>query len=70
MMQKEVFLFERLDSGISRESIKFLKCIVFIRPTSENIKLLSNELKVPKYAQYYVCKLFIKILSSSFQKYF
>ncbi|KAA3451062.1 vacuolar protein sorting-associated protein 45-like protein [Gossypium australe] len=43
---KEVFLFERLDSGIIRETIKFLKCIVFVRPTAENIKLLSDELNL------------------------
>ncbi|KAL7078949.1 hypothetical protein ACQ4LE_001388 [Meloidogyne hapla] len=54
MMLKEVFLFERLDSGITREPIKFLKCIVFVRPTPENIKLLSDELRSPKYAQYYI----------------
>ena len=58
MMQKEVYLFERLDSGTIREPIKFLKCIAFIRPTPENVQLLSEELRYPKYAQYYICELF------------
>lgn len=55
MMQKEVFLFERIDSGIVREPLKFLKCIAFLRPTIENVQLMSKELKAPKYAQYYIC---------------
>ncbi|PAV87322.1 hypothetical protein WR25_09429 [Diploscapter pachys] len=54
MMQKEVYLFERLDSPHQRETIKHLKCIVFIRPTPENIQLLASELRNPKYAQYYI----------------
>lgn len=39
MMQKEVYLFERIDSNVHREAIKFLKCIVFLRPTSENVQV-------------------------------
>ncbi|KAI1707895.1 sec1 family domain-containing protein [Ditylenchus destructor] len=54
MMQKEVYLFERIDSGAIREPIKFLKCVVYVRPTPENIQLLSEELRTPKYAQYYI----------------
>lgn len=60
MLQKEVFLFERIDSGIPQESIKYLKCIVFIRPTKENISLLASELKHPRYSSYYICKCKIK----------
>ncbi|VDD91413.1 unnamed protein product [Enterobius vermicularis] len=54
MMQKEVYLFERIDSGITREPLKHLKCITFLRPTAENIQLLADELRSPKYAQYYI----------------
>ncbi|VDM60135.1 unnamed protein product [Angiostrongylus costaricensis] len=54
MMQKEVYLFERLDSPVPRESIKYLKCLVFVRPTPDNVQLLSTELRNPKYAQYYI----------------
>lgn len=57
MLQKEVYLFERIDSGRSNERLKYLKCIVFIRPTKENIQRLSNELRSPKYGSYFVCKL-------------
>ncbi|KAL4719162.1 hypothetical protein ACJJTC_003815, partial [Scirpophaga incertulas] len=31
-----------------------MKCIVFVRPTSENIALLSRELKHPKYGVYFI----------------
>jgi len=56
MLQREVYLFERLDSGRSNERLKYLKCIVFIRPTKQNIQLLANELRNPKYSAYYICK--------------
>ncbi|XP_062533697.1 vacuolar protein sorting-associated protein 45-like [Armigeres subalbatus] len=54
MLQKEVFLFERIDSGRSNERLKYLKCIVFIRPTRDNILRLQSELKSPKYGCYYI----------------
>ncbi|CAG9534127.1 unnamed protein product [Cercopithifilaria johnstoni] len=54
MMQKEVYLFERIDSVVLREPIKHLKCITFLRPTAGNIHLLAEELRFPKYGQYYI----------------
>lgn len=57
MMQKEVYLFERIDSGATREPIHFLKCVVFVRPTPENIQLLIEELRSPRYVQYYICEI-------------
>uniref|UniRef100_A0A914Y5P9 Vacuolar protein sorting-associated protein 45 n=1 Tax=Panagrolaimus superbus TaxID=310955 RepID=A0A914Y5P9_9BILA len=54
MMAREVYLFERLDTGAEREPLKFLKCLVFVRPTLENIQILTEELRAPKYAQYYL----------------
>lgn len=54
MMQKDVFLFERIDGFRSNERMKYLKCIVFVRPTNENIAKLSQELLTPKYGSYYL----------------
>ncbi|XP_061393682.1 vacuolar protein sorting-associated protein 45 [Musca vetustissima] len=54
MLQREVFLFERIDSGRSNERMKYLKCIVFIRPTKQNIQLLAQELRSPKYGSYFL----------------
>lgn len=53
ILQKEVFLFERIDVG-GREAMKHLKCVCFLRPTKENIDLLVKELKSPKYGLYYI----------------
>lgn len=41
---------------ILREPIKYLKCIVYIRPTPDNLHLLQEELRNPRYAQYYICE--------------
>ncbi|XP_053695255.1 vacuolar protein sorting-associated protein 45 [Sabethes cyaneus] len=54
MLQKEVYLFERIDSGRSNERLKYLKCIVFIRPTRDNVLRLQTELKSPKYGSYFI----------------
>lgn len=54
ILQKEVYLFERIDVASQQEHMKHLKCIVFIRPTRDNIILLSNELRFPKYGVYYI----------------
>lgn len=56
ILQKEVYLFQRLDSGGISEPMKHLKCIAFLRPTRENVSLLARELKYPKYGGYYICK--------------
>lgn len=61
MLKKEVYLFERIDSGRSNERLKYIKCIVFIRPTKENVSRLANELKSPKYGTYFICKAIILI---------
>ncbi|XP_026470099.1 vacuolar protein sorting-associated protein 45-like isoform X2 [Ctenocephalides felis] len=54
ILQKEVYLFERIDSNRLDEGLKHLKCIVFLRPTNENIALLAKELRDPKYGSYYI----------------
>ncbi|XP_045453840.1 vacuolar protein sorting-associated protein 45 isoform X2 [Melitaea cinxia] len=54
ILQKEVYLFERIDSHAKWDNMKHMKCIVFLRPTSENIALLSRELRCPKYGVYFI----------------
>ncbi|XP_054011851.1 vacuolar protein sorting-associated protein 45 [Hylaeus anthracinus] len=54
IFMKEVYLFERIDTNIRNEALKHLKCIVFIRPTKENIEILCDELRSPKYGTYYI----------------
>lgn len=57
IQQKEVFLLERIDSKTqisSTTGYRFLKCLVFLRPTQQNIELLCQELRNPKYGAYYL----------------
>lgn len=53
---KEVYLFERIDTAVHNDTLKHLTCLVFIRPTKENIDLLCKELRHPKYGVYFICK--------------
>ncbi|KAF5277477.1 hypothetical protein FQR65_LT03814 [Abscondita terminalis] len=56
IQQKEVFLLERIDLGAKNSSsgLRYLKCLVFLRPTQQNIDLLSKELRNPRYGAYYI----------------
>jgi vacuolar protein sorting-associated protein 45 len=65
ILQKEVYLFQRLDSGGMLEPMKHLKCIAFLRPTKENVTLLCRELKYPKYGVYYICKKSLELLNEN-----
>ncbi len=55
ILQKEVYLFEKIDTE-GRELMAHLKAICFLRPTAENIRLLCDELRRPKYGEYHLCK--------------
>ncbi|KAB0796425.1 hypothetical protein PPYR_10486 [Photinus pyralis] len=76
IQQKEVFLLERIDLGGTNNSgsnsgLRYLKCLVFLRPTPQNIDLLSKELRNPRYGFYYiyfsniVAKADVKILAEN-----
>ncbi|RWS23563.1 Vacuolar protein sorting-associated protein 45-like protein [Leptotrombidium deliense] len=54
MLAKEVYLFERIDRCHLLENMKYLKCIVFVRPTRENMNHLCRELRSPKFGQYFI----------------
>lgn len=56
MLSKEVYLFARIDRNVQADNMKYLKCIAFLRPLSENIEMLKLELKNPKYGQYHICE--------------
>lgn len=54
VMQKEVYLFDRIENKTSSDNIKNLKCIVFLRPTAQNVDRLVKELQEPRFSQYYL----------------
>lgn len=55
ILQKEVYLFEQIDKSGHGPIMKHLKCVVFLRPSQENVQLLATELKSPRYGVYYIC---------------
>uniref|UniRef100_A0A2I2Z7I8 Vacuolar protein sorting-associated protein 45 n=1 Tax=Gorilla gorilla gorilla TaxID=9595 RepID=A0A2I2Z7I8_GORGO len=62
ILQKEVYLFERIDSQ-NREIMKHLKAICFLRPTKENVDYMIQELRRPKYTIYFIY--FSNVISKS-----
>eukprot|EP00123_Amoebidium_parasiticum_P007301 comp18029_c0_seq1/m.18538 comp18029_c0_seq1/g.18538 ORF comp18029_c0_seq1/g.18538 comp18029_c0_seq1/m.18538 type:complete len:592 (-) comp18029_c0_seq1:128-1903(-) len=61
ILQKEVYLVDRLESR-NRELMMHLRAVVYVRPTHENVELLIQELKDPKYGSYYL--FFTNVLSA------
>lgn len=59
-VQKEVYLFEKIEDS-SREVFLHMKCVAYLRPTQENISVLSTELRNPRYKEYHICKIYIYI---------
>uniref|UniRef100_A0A8C1P2B7 Vacuolar protein sorting-associated protein 45 n=1 Tax=Cyprinus carpio TaxID=7962 RepID=A0A8C1P2B7_CYPCA len=62
ILQKEVYLFERIDSQ-NRDNMKHLKAICFLRPSKENVEHLIQELRRPKYSVYFIY--FSNVISKS-----
>lgn len=73
IQQKEVFLLERIDvpNYANSTGLRYLKCLVFLRPTQRNVEALCTELRNPKYGAYYIyfsnviAKADIKILAEN-----
>ncbi len=51
LLSREIYLIDKISN--SREQMRHLKCIVFIRPT-DSINYLLKELQEPKYGDYYI----------------
>ncbi|KAK6382014.1 vacuolar protein sorting-associated protein 45 [Exophiala oligosperma] len=51
LLKHEVFLIDRLDNA-SRERMRHLRCLCFVRPSPDSIQLLIDELRDPKYGEY------------------
>lgn len=52
ILEKEVYLVERLDAD--HEPMQHLKAVCYIRPSRENIQILSSEIARPRFAEYHV----------------
>ncbi len=53
ILEKEVYLVERLD-GEATEQMQHLKAVCFVRPTAQNLELLCDHLKEPRFSEYNV----------------
>ncbi|KAL9112681.1 MAG: hypothetical protein Q9227_002984 [Pyrenula ochraceoflavens] len=53
LLKHEVYLIDRLDNA-AREKMRHLRCLCFIRPSPDSIQNLIEELREPKYGEYYV----------------
>jgi vacuolar protein sorting-associated protein 45 len=54
ILERDVFLVERLDQTRSHEPMRHLKAAAFIRPTAANFALLRRELAEPKFGEYHL----------------
>ena len=55
LLNHNVYLTSRLDD-INREKMRHLRCLCFLRPSSDSIQFLIDELREPKYGEYHICK--------------
>nr|POE56805.1 vacuolar protein sorting-associated protein 45 [Quercus suber] len=53
LLNHSVYLTDRLDNQ-EREKMRHLRCLCFVRPSPDSIQLLIDELREPKYGEYYV----------------
>jgi len=53
LLSHEVYLIDRLDNA-TREKMRHLRCFCFVRPSPDSIQYLIDELRDPKYGEYYL----------------
>lgn len=53
LLSHEVYLVDRLDNP-AREKMRHLRCICFVRPSPDSVQFMIDELRDPKYGEYYV----------------
>jgi vacuolar protein sorting-associated protein 45 len=53
ILEQEVYLVEQI-GGKSHEAMPHLKAAVFVQPTFDNLEILKEELRKPKFAEYHI----------------
>jgi hypothetical protein len=48
-------LSSRLENA-AREKMRHLRALCFVRPSADSVQLLIDELRDPKYGEYYICE--------------
>ncbi|EPY54062.1 vacuolar sorting protein Vps45 [Schizosaccharomyces cryophilus OY26] len=62
LLEQQIYLTVLIEN--QREKLRHLKCIAFLRPTSQTLRFLCEELRDPRYSEYHLY--FTNILSKSF----
>ena len=55
LLAHQVYLTDRIDNK-NRDRLPHLKCICFLRPSQESLESLAEELREPRYGEYYLCQ--------------
>lgn len=53
LLNFEIYLIDRLDN-VNRERMRHLRSICLVRPTPDTVQLLIDELREPRYGEYYI----------------
>ncbi|KAJ2311652.1 vacuolar protein sorting-associated protein 45, partial [Coemansia sp. RSA 2704] len=53
LLSKEVYLVDRIENR-QRDVMRHLKCVCFVRPTDASMQALVDELRSPRYGDYYI----------------
>ncbi|KAK3676337.1 vacuolar protein sorting-associated protein 45 [Recurvomyces mirabilis] len=53
LLNHSVYLTDRIENQ-EREKMRHLRCLCFLRPSSDSIQLLIDEFREPKYGEYYI----------------
>jgi vacuolar protein sorting-associated protein 45 len=54
ILDRDIYLVERLDQAQNHEVMKHLKACVFVRPTPANFAVLTQEVRRAKFSEYHV----------------
>ncbi|PNS15433.1 hypothetical protein CAC42_692 [Sphaceloma murrayae] len=53
LLNHEVYLTDRIDNH-NREKLRHLRCLCFLRPSSDSIQYLIDEFREPRYGEYHI----------------
>ena len=63
LLAQQVYLTDRIDNK-QRDNMPHMKCVCFLQNNDESLEALEEELKEPKYGEYYLCQSVNLLLSS------
>ena len=55
LLSQQVYLTDRIDNK-KRDRMTHMKCVCFLQNSEDSLEALEEELKEPKYGEYYLCQ--------------